>query len=214
MPAYNEADTIVDVVNALGSIGPISNILVVNDGSSDSTGSLASSAGASVLDNPRNLGKGHSVKRALEKVEADVLLLVDGDTGRSAGEVKKLLQPILDGEADMTIGVFPKRNGRGGFGIAKGFAAWSAERMTGRRLAEPLSGQRAFRAELLSAMRLDPGYGLETGMNIDVLRAGANVVEVSVDMTHAHTGRSFAGFAHRGKQLIAIFMATARRIFR
>jgi len=201
-------------VSVLGSIDEIDGVVVVDDGSSDGTGALAEGAGATVISNARNLGKGHSVRRALEQLDADVFLLVDGDTGRSASEVHRLLLPVLGGEADMTIGVFPSRDGKGGFGIAKGFAAWSVERLTGRRLAEPLSGQRAFISQLLSEMRLDPGYGLETGMNIDVLRAGATVVEVPVDMTHAHTGRSLAGFVHRGKQLMSIVFAAARRVLR
>lgn len=187
---------------------------MVNDGSSDNTGALAASAGAKVINNVRNIGKGHSVKGALAQLDAEIFLLVDGDTGRTASEVHRLLLPVLAGEADMTIGVFPSREGKGGFGIAKGFATWSVERLTGRRLAEPLSGQRAFLSRLLPDMRLDPGYGLETGMNIDVLRAGATVVEVLVDMTHAHTGRSFAGFVHRGKQLLSIIFAAARRVLR
>ncbi len=187
---------------------------MVNDGSSDNTGALAASAGAIVINNVRNIGKGHSVKGALAQLDADIFLLVDGDTGRTASEVHRLLLPVLVGEADMTIGVFPSREGKGGFGIAKGFATWSVERLTGRRLAEPLSGQRAFLSRLLPDMRLDPGYGLETGMNIDVLRAGATVVEVPVNMTHAHTGRSLAGFVHRGKQLMSIIFAAARRVLR
>src|SRR5207302_5679249 len=75
-----------------------------------------------------------------------------------------------------------------------------AERATGWRPAAPLSGQRAVRAEVLRSVDLASGFGLETALNIDAVRAGARVLEVPVVMEHRHTGRGPRGFAHRAAQ--------------
>jgi len=88
-------------------------------------------------------------------------------------------------------------------------------RLTGRVLAAPLSGQRAFRADHLPLLLpLEPGFGVEVGMDIDALRAGLRVLEVPTAMQHAATGRDLAGFRHRGRQLAHILRALARRAVR
>jgi hypothetical protein len=55
------------------------------------------------------------------------------------------------------------------------------------------------------------GYGMEVGMTIDAVRAGARVKEIELDLSHRATGRSAAGFAHRGRQLLDFARAYARR---
>ena len=212
--AYNEEPSIADTVRALLDLSHVDSVTVVDDGSSDETASIATSAGADVIRLDQNVGKGGAIAEALGRLSADILLLVDGDVGQSASEAGKLLLPVVEGDADMTIGVFPPSPGKGGLGMAKGLSGWASERMGGVRLKEPLSGQRALSAAVLADLRLDPGYGLETGMNIDALRAGRRVVEVDVKMSHAHTGRDLAGFLHRGRQLLHIMLAVARRMRR
>ena len=91
-------------------------------------------------------------------------------------------------------------------------ARWGIARLTGRVLQAPLSGQRAFAARHLPLLTpLEPGFGLEVGMDIDALRAGLRVLEVPTTMAHAATGRDWAGFRHRGRQLLHILRALARR---
>src|SRR5439155_25259676 len=62
------------------------------------------------------------------------------------------------------------------------------------------SGQRAVRGPRLRSLDRATRFGLEVGLTVHAVRAGAGVVEVPVAMEHRHTGRTVAGFAHRGRQ--------------
>jgi len=114
-------------------------------------------------------------------------------------------------ECDLAVGAFRNRRG-GGFGMTLGFARWAIERRCGYRAGAPLSGQRAMRARVLrDVLPLAPGFGLETGMSIDAVRAGYRLREIELDLTHRVTGRSFGGFLHRGRQLLDIARAYLSR---
>jgi hypothetical protein len=93
-----------------------------------------------------------------------------------------------------------------------GLARQGMVRVTGRRMSEPLSGQRAVRWEVLPALLpFAPGFGVEVAMTMDALRAGLRVVEIEVDLRHAATGKDLAGLRHRGRQARAIARELARR---
>jgi len=202
VPAKDAAASIADTVAGLAGVAGVTHVLVVDDGSTDATAKKARAAGAWVLGLPENRGKGGAVAAALVATpETDVYLLVDADTDVTASGAAELLGPVVAGDADMTIGVLPSAGGRGGFGTVRRVAAAGIRRGTGGFVATaPLSGQRAVRGTLLRSLVLAPRFGLEVGLTIDAVRAGARVLEVPVVMDHRHTGRSLAGFAHRGRQ--------------
>ncbi len=212
VPAYNEADRIGATVKALLHVAGIDRVVVVDDGSTDQTESAAGAAGAAVIRSDDNLGKGGAVNKALAGIEPfDVVLLIDGDTGETAAEAGKLLEPVLDGRADMSVAILPKRQGAGGFGLALGLAKRIIKRKTGFAAEAPLSGQRALNEKAFkAAFPFAPGYGLETAMTIDILRAGLNVVEVPAGFAHDYTYRDVSGFIHRGRQFLAILKVGLR----
>lgn len=199
--AHDAEDSVGATVEALQALGLGEPVVVVDDASRDRTADRARAAGANVIQLDENVGKGGAVRAGVAAAaHADVYLLVDADTGTTAGGARPLLEPVVGGEADMTIGVLPPADGRAGVGLVKRLARTAIRRATGRRVEAPLSGQRAVRGELLRSLTLAERFGLETAMTLDALRSGARVVEVGVDMDHRHTGRSAAGFAHRAKQ--------------
>jgi hypothetical protein len=199
--ARNEAATVGATVAALLGLREVDRVLVVDDGSRDATATEARAAGATVLRLPRNRGKGAAVRAAVDVTpDAGVYLLVDGDVGASAAASRSLLQPVIDGDADMTVGVLPAAGKQGGFGLVRDLSGTGAARAAGWRPTAPLSGQRAIRAGVLRDLDLAPGFGLETALNIDAVRTGARVVEVPVVMEHRHTGRGPRGFGHRAAQ--------------
>jgi hypothetical protein len=202
VPAKDAAGSIADTVKALAGVRGVNGVLVVDDGSTDATAKHARAAGAWVLSLPENQGKGGAVAAAVAATpETDVYLLVDADTGATAAGAGVLLDAVLAGDADMTVGVLPSAGGRGGFGTVKRLAAAGIRRGAGGFVATaPISGQRAVRGPLLRSLDLAPRFGLEVGLTIDAVRAGARVLEVPVAMDHRHTGRTVAGFAHRGRQ--------------
>ena len=123
----------------------------------------------------RNRGKGGALLAGLEAARGAVLLLVDADLGDTAGEVAELVPPVADGRADMAVAVLPALGG-GGFGLVKSLARWGLRRAGGAPMAAPLSGQRALRRETWKAIgRLDPGFGIEMGLNLDAARLERSV---------------------------------------
>jgi glycosyltransferase involved in cell wall biosynthesis len=222
VPAYNEAERIGATVEALHRVPGVSEVLVVSDGSTDATPDRAHEAGAHCLELPRNFGKGDALNAGLaalmERVadgitpEPGALLLADADLQETAAQLDVLLAPVLAGSAEVAVADLPAQAGAGGFGLAMGLARWGMERATGRRMREPLSGQRALRWTALPALiPFAPDFGVEVWMTIDALRAGLRVVEIEVPLRHAATGRDLRGILHRGRQAGAIARELGRR---
>lgn len=231
IPAYNEAARIGATVRAaraaLSTCLPAEafELIVADDGSRDETAVRAAEAGACHVLRGAHAGKGQALRRAAAAARGEVFLLLDADLEETAAELVHLLRPVLVGEAEMTIAVFPRgtveapgggtespRESRAGFGLVVGLARWGVRRLTGRTLAAPLSGQRAMRRQVWERVGgPEGGFGAETGFDIDALRAGFRVLEVPTAMAHAATGRDLRGFLHRGRQFVAVARVLARR---
>jgi glycosyltransferase involved in cell wall biosynthesis len=205
--ARNEADRIAATVGALRRTFPRAAIWVADDASTDGTAEAAMAAGAQVVSRGRPHGKGANVTAAAETALSDgvapqLVLLCDGDLGDSAGRLTPLVAAVEAGECDLAVAAFGRRVG-GGFGLALGFAHWAIQRLCGFDAAAPISGQRAMRTQALrAALPFARGYGMEMGMTVDAVRAGYRVGEYELDLSHRATGRTLAGFVHRGRQLL------------
>jgi glycosyltransferase involved in cell wall biosynthesis len=214
--ARNEADRIGATVTALRTTFPGAAIWVADDASTDGTAEVAMAAGARVVSRGRPHGKGANVTAAAEAALSDealpeIVLLCDGDLGASGAGLAPLVTAIDAGECDLAVAAFAQRAG-GGFGFALGFARWAIRRCCGFEAGAPISGQRAMRAEVLRAtLPFADGYGMELGMTVDAVHAGYRVGEYELDLSHRATGRSFAGFAHRGRQLLDFVRAYRAR---
>jgi len=209
IPAHNEQDWVGATVRAVGTLPEIDEILVVDDGSTDSTSVHAEEAGARIIRTKVNRGKGAALMEGIRAARGDILLLLDADLGESATEARRLLAPVLSGEADMAIATFPSMPGKGGgFGLVVRLARWGIYRATGKRMLAPLSGQRALRRSVWERIgRCAPGFGVEVGLTIDALRAGFRVIEVPTNMTHRVTGWEWKSIWHRAKQFWAVVWA-------
>lgn len=214
IPAYNESDSILDTVQALKGLKSVDQIIVVNDCSTDLTGNIAEEAGAEVINLSRNMGKGGAINSGLKHAKGRIIGFIDGDLGKSAVEVEKLIIPVIENKADMTIGKFPPIVKKGGFGLVNNLARKGIRWFTGLQVASPLSGQRVMRREILEKVGLmEARFGVEVGLTIDVLRHGFRVKEIPVQMTHTETGRDFAGFLHRGHQFVDVLVVLIKRLF-
>jgi glycosyltransferase involved in cell wall biosynthesis len=224
IPARNESDRIHATVARAASLPGADLVIVVDDGSADDTAGLASRAGATVLRHHRRRGKGAAMEtgaeavRMLEATEtppgarARHLLFLDADLGDTAAGAGPLAEPVRAGEADMTIAVFTQRVRQGGHGLVVGLSGAGIERLTGWRPAQPLNGQRCLtRAAFELARPLAAGFGVETALTIDLLRAGMRVAEVEVPLAHRATGNDWASQVHRARQFADVARALAVR---
>jgi Glycosyl transferase family 2 len=216
VPAHDEGDRIGATVRALADLSAVTEVVVVDDASNDGTAAVALAAGATVLRVRRRLGKGGAMEGALRRVApADVWLFADADLAGSAAALAPVLDAVLSGRADLAVAAFPPQSG-GGLGTVKRFAARAILLLSGFEAQHPLSGQRAVGADALDSCRpLASGFGLETAMTIDAVRAGLRVIEVPAPgLSHRATGRRLPGFAHRGRQGLDILRAVAPRVVR
>lgn len=135
IPAYNEEKTIADVVKVLVASPKIDQVIVVSDGSRDNTASVAARMGAIVVNLPQNRGKGGAMLAGIKQTDADYILFLDADLiGLKQGHIESMLEPVISGKAQVTLGIFKK--GRVTTDLAQKFAPY-------------LSGQRVIKASLL-----------------------------------------------------------------
>jgi hypothetical protein len=218
VPAKDEEDRIGATVTALRQLPQVSHVVVVDDGSSDQTAAVAEWAGqVEVVRHERNRGKAAALTTGAAHAAmlgpGAPVLFVDADLETSAANLGPLVDAVLAGEADMAIAVLPPQDRPGGgFGLVVRTAREGIARLTGWVPTQPLSGQRCLTRDALdAAMPLAPGWGVEVGLTIDVLRAGGRVVEVPCELRHRVTGRDLASQVHRARQLAGVTKALAER---
>ncbi len=223
VPAKDEAQRIAATVAAVRAIPGVDLVVVVDDGSTDSTAELARSAGAEVARHARNRGKAAAMTTGAayvarhEGIEAGPhprpLLFVDGDLEASAANLGVLVPPVLEGRADMTVATLPpQKTAGGGRGFVVRLARKGIEDLTGFSAVQPLSGMRCIsRPAFDAATPLARGWGVEVGLTVDVLLAGLRVEEVPCELHHRVTGKDWRGQLHRARQYRDVALALARR---
>ncbi|MHB8173804.1 MAG: glycosyltransferase family 2 protein [Nitrospirota bacterium] len=150
IPAYNEEATVGQVVAEIYSAMPEADVVVINDGSSDSTASVAAASGAAVINLPFNMGIGAAVQAGYKYAEQgryDIAVQVDGDGQHDPSELMAIIEPVKAGKADIVVG--SRFLEVGGFKstamrrIGISLFARVLSVMTGDRLTDPTSGFRA-----------------------------------------------------------------------
>jgi glycosyl transferase family 2 len=222
IPAKDEAQRIRATVTAAAELPGTSLVVVVDDGSVDGTGAIARDAGAVVTRHPRNRGKAAAMETGAEAVRLldqqeqretpRHLLFLDADLADSAAFAAPLTQPVISGEADMTIAAFSSTVKLGGHGVVVGLSSTGTRRAIGWSPAQPLNGQRCLtRAAFEAARPLAAGFGVETALTIDLARQGLRITEVEVPLAHRATGTDLRSQLHRARQLADVARALATR---
>jgi glycosyltransferase involved in cell wall biosynthesis len=159
IPAYNEAGRVGSVVRLAVESGLFARVLVVDDGSRDDTAVEASTAGADVLRLSPNAGKALAMKHGLEATKEPVVCFLDADLlSVTAGHLRMLVEPVVQGRQLATLGVF--QGGRLLTGLAQ-------------KIAPMISGQRCLQRALLNSFAdWGSGYGIETSLNAYLLTRG------------------------------------------
>lgn len=176
LPAFNEGDSIAQVVAALKTSAPWHEVLVIDDGSTDGTGKAAHDAGARVVRHPYNKGNGAAVKTAIRSATADWMVIVDADGQHRADDARRLVSRL--GEFDLVIGARDSRTqATAGRRIGNAVLNRLASYLTERPIPDLTSGLRAARREyLLEFIHLLPnGFSTPTTTTLAFIKAGYNV---------------------------------------
>jgi UDP-N-acetylmuramyl pentapeptide phosphotransferase/UDP-N-acetylglucosamine-1-phosphate transferase len=102
---------------------------------------------------------------------------------------------------------------KGGFGLVVRLARWGIYALTGLKMKSPLSGQRCLPRALAEKVGIAEGFGVEVGLTLEVFRQGGRILEVPLPMTHAATGKTLAGFTHRGRQFMDALLVLLANVY-
>ena len=155
IPCYNEELTIAKVVRDFHAELPQANIYVFDNNSTDHTVASAREAGAHVA-YERRQGKGFVVQSMFAQIDADIYVLVDGDDTYPASEVHKLIEPIVQGKAEMVVGSRLMPSSESEFRLlnklGNGFFLQVINSIFKVKLSDVLSGYRAFSREFVKSI--------------------------------------------------------------
>lgn len=198
MPAYNEAENLPHVLHALLAARPGTDVLVVDDGSSDATAAVARAAGAEVVSHPENRGYGAALvtgyRHALARGHGRIVQL-DADGQHDPSDIVSLLEPIERGEADIVFGSRMLPGGGHQTSLPRSIGihafAWLGRRLSERQITDPTSGFAAMNARAADFLALaTPRDFPDLNVLLALERAGLRVSERPVTMAPRRSGRS------------------------
>lgn len=174
IPAKNESGAIGSVIATALEHYPKAEVIVVNDGSTDDTATVASDAGATVISHPESLGNGAAVKSGARAATGDILAFMDGDGQHTAAEFAPLLQKLDEG-FEMAVGARDTGSHANiGRLFANGLYNGIASMMSGRKILDLTSGFRVARADKFKQFLylLPNGFSYPTTITMAFLRSG------------------------------------------
>ena len=196
IPAYNEEGNIERVVTDLIENYPEYDYVVINDGSRDNTAKICREKQFNLIDLPINLGLAGAfqagVKYGFEQ-GYDAVLQYDGDGQHQAKYIAKMVQAMEGQNADIVIGsrFIEKKKPHGLRMLGARILKYAIKFTTGKGIADPTSGMRLIHKSMLKEFAYLMNYGPEPDTVAYLMRNGAKVVEVQVEMSERIAGESY-----------------------
>jgi len=195
IPVYNERGTLDEILKRVGSVSQDKEIIVVDDGSTDGTTEwLKESAGegVQVLFHQKNRGKGAAVRTGFEKVTGDIVIIQDADLEYDPGEYGRLIEPILDGRADVVYGSRftggPQRVLFFWHYVGNKFLTLLSDMLTNLNLSDMETCYKVFRADLLTKMTIKSDrFGFEPEITARFAKLKCRIYEVPI----SYSGRTY-----------------------
>ena len=189
IPAYNEEKNIAKIIVKLKKT--VDQIIVCDDGSTDSTSEIAESLGATVIKHAKNSGYGMAIRSIFLKsreINADILVTLDADGQHKIEDINKIIKPVVDGEADISIGSRFLKEDNNTPGYRK-LGVKIITKVTNSSLSEKItdaqSGFRAYNNKVLQSLTpADSGMGISTEILIKSSNLGLKIVEVPTEIQY------------------------------
>ncbi|MDP2683091.1 MAG: glycosyltransferase family 2 protein [Deltaproteobacteria bacterium] len=226
IPAYNEAESIEGVISAVKKELPDAGIVVINDGSMDTTSYIAKGLGVTVVDLPYNMGIGAAMQTGYRYAalnDYDIAVQVDGDGQHPPDQITYLIRLISEGKADMVIGsrFLEKWEYHPSFARNIGIKIFSTviSLITGQRITDTTSGFRAVNKGAIEFFTLNyPDDYPEVEAIALLYKAGFSITETSVRMKERTGGKSsitaLQAVYYMVKVFLSIFIDMLKRVER
>lgn len=186
IPCYNEALTIGKVVDDFARELPEASIYVYDNNSSDETSRIARDHGAIVRFEPRQ-GKGNVCRQMFRDIDADCYLMVDGDDTYDETKAREMCEPILCGEADMTVGdrlsngTYAEENKRAFHGFGNNLVRAMIKLIYGYSFDDVMTGYRAMSRPFVKTFPvLSEGFQIETELSIHAVDRRWRIKDVPI----------------------------------
>jgi glycosyltransferase involved in cell wall biosynthesis len=201
IPAFNEIATIAEIIGRVQDIPVPTQIIVVDDGSTDGTTpllrSLATEGVIELVVLPENQGKGSAVRQGLELVRGDVIIIQDADLEYDPADIPSLLAPIERGLAEVVYGsrfLGPHRAMYFWHAVGNKFLTLTCNVLFNTTLTDMETGYKVFTADVTRSFRVRSNrWGIDPELTAKVLKRGHLIYEVPI----SYAGRQF----HQGKKI-------------
>jgi dolichol-phosphate mannosyltransferase len=196
IPCYNEEVHIEKVLDAVTAVDIPKEIIVVDDGSTDTTNQILrkqESEGNIILHvSEKNLGKGVAIRKGLEHVSGDIVIIQDADLEYDPAQYPQIIEPIINGEADVVYGSRFKGSIEGMHlpnRIANYILTWSANILYNAHISDEATCYKAFRTNVISDLNLSCNrFEFCPEVTAKVRKKGIKIKEVPIK----YSGRSTA----------------------
>lgn len=197
IPAYNEESTLANVVGEVLKLPHVLEVIVVDDGSTDGTRQVCEELGrvpkVRIVHMPRNQGKCAALKAGFALSTGEIVIVQDADLEYDPNEIPDVIQPILDGRADVVYGsrFLVRRSARVLYFyhyLANKSLTLFSNLLTNVNFTDVETGYKAFRGEIIRNMRItSKGFGIEIELTAKIAKLGCAIYEVPI----SYYGRTY-----------------------